>query len=309
MKKIVVIGGGTGLSNLLPALKNYTNNLTAVVTMVDDGWSTGRLRKEFGVIPPGDVRKCLVALANDQDLMTKVFQYRFDKGRGISGHSLGNLLIVALEHITGSFSEAINQASHILSIKGRVLPATFNNVNVIARLKNGKEIFGQDKISHYGHKSPIKRICLKPSKVKANPEVLWAIKNADLIVIGPGSLCTSLIPNFLIKEITSEVVKSKAKKIYVCNIATERGETENYTVSDHVDMLTRHSHPRIFDICLVNENIIANGSDVGELGKVHNITTNEKKIGRYKIIKKDIINIENPLFHNGEKLAKAIMEV
>lgn len=308
MKKIVVLGGGTGLSNLLAGLKKHTDHLSAVVTMTDDGYSTGKLRRDLGILPPGDIRQCLAALANDESLVTKMFQYRFDKGRGISGHSLGNLLLVALSNITGSFSEAVHQASHILAIKGKVLPSTLKEVNLKAKLKDGREIFGQYNISKEGHKSPIKKIYLKPLQTKANPEVLWEIQNADLVIIGPGSLYTSIIPNFLIKEITKAVTKSKAKKIYIANIATERGETENYTIEDHINALIKHSDPRIFDICLVNENIIDEGEE-GELGKVKNISTVDKKIGRYKIIKADLVNPEKPLYHDREKLANAILNI
>lgn len=309
MKKIVAIGGGTGLSNLVAGLKKYSNSISAVVTMTDDGQSTGRLRRDFGVIPPGDVRKCLVALASDESLMTQVFQYRFDRGRGIHDHSLGNLLLVALEHITGSFREAVNQASHILAIKGQVLPSTFDPVNLRGRLKNGKIIVGEFALVKEGHKLPIKKVYLHPSRVKANPEVLWAIQNADIIVIGPGSLYTSIIPNLLFKEVAAKIVKSRAKKIYICNVATERGETEKYSVEDHIDAIVKHSHPRVFDYCLVNDKLIFHNDDTGELGKVSNITTDQKKIGRYKIIQKDLIDPGKPLFHDHNKLSQAIMEL
>lgn len=309
MKKIVAIGGGTGLSNLVAGLKKYSDSISAVVTMTDDGHSTGRLRRDFGVIPPGDVRKCLVALSSDESLMTKVFQYRFDRGRGIHDHSLGNLLLVALENLTGSFREAVNQASHILAIKGRVLPSTFDRVDLRGRLKNGKVIVGEFALVKEGHHSAIEKVYLHPSRVKANPEVLWAIQNADIIVIGPGSLYTSVIPNLLLKEVTRVLVKSKARKIYICNVATERGETEKYTVEDHLNAIAKHSHPRVFDMCLVNDHLIFYNDDTGELGKVSNITTNKKKIDRWKIIAKDLIDPKKPLFHDREKLSKAIMEL
>lgn len=308
-KHIVVIGGGTGLSNLVSGLKEYTDSISAVVTMTDDGRSSGKLRKDFDTIPPGDVRKCLTALANDEALMTQMFNYRFDKGRGINDHALGNLLLVALENITGSFSEAINQASHILAIKGEVLPSTFSKVDLKGKLEDGKEYVGECLLVKEGHKSPIKKVILAPKSAKTNPEILWAIKNADVIIIGPGSLWTSIIPNFLLKDLMEAVVKSRAKKIYICNIATERGETEKYSVKDHIQMLVKHSHPRIFDFVLVNENVVHSNHDTGELGKVSNITTDERKIDRYKIIKKDVIDEKNPLYHDKHKLAKAIMEI
>lgn len=309
MKKIVALGGGTGLANLLAGLKKYSDSISAVVTMTDDGRSTGRLRRYFDIIPPGDVRKCLVALSNDEALMTRVFQYRFDKGRGINDHALGNLLMVALENITGSFREAVNQASHILAIKGEVLPSTFSKVNLRGKLQNGQEIIGESGLAKEGHKSPIKKVYLHPRSVKANPDVLWALQNAEIIVIGPGSLYTSIIPNLLLKDVAAAIAKSKAKKIYVCNVSTERGETEKYSVEDHIEAIVRHSHPKIFDTVLVNEKILYFNNDKGELGKIANIATDKKKIGRYKIVNADLIDIANPLFHNREKLAKKIMEI
>lgn len=309
MKKIVAIGGGTGLANLLSGLKKYTNHLSAVVTMTDDGASSGKLRRDFSMIPPGDVRKCLTALANDESLMTQLFNYRFDKGRGINDHSVGNLLLVALENITGSFSEAVNQASHILAIQGEVLPSTFDQVELGAKLQNGTEILGEHTFSKAGHASSIKKVFLKPAKVKPNQEVLWAIKQADVILIGPGSLYSSIIPNFLIKDIANAVTKSRAKKIYICNISTERGETEKYTVSDHINAIVKHSDPKLFNAVLVNNKVLEKTADIGELGKITNISTAERKIDRYKIIHKDIIDEQKPLYHDSEKLAKAIMEI
>lgn len=309
MKKIVILGGGTGLSNLLAGLKNHTDHLSAVVTMADDGHSTGKLRQDFGILPPGDVRQCLTALASNESLMTKMFQYRFDKGRGITGHSLGNLLLVALEKITGSFGEAVHQASHILAIKGQVLPSTFDEIKLKAKLKDGRVVEGESKIPREGHKSPIVKLELKPQKAEANPEVIWAIQNADLVVIGPGSLFTSVIPNLLIEDITKAIVKSRAKKVFVCNIATERGETENYSVEKHIEMLVKHSHEKICDYVLINNKIISSDDNKGEFGKVKNIITKNNKIGRYKIIFDDIINEENPLYHDREKLAKTLLEL
>lgn len=309
MKKIVAIGGGTGLSNLLAGLKTYTNRLSGVVTMTDDGYSSGRLRQEFDILPPGDIRQCLTALASDESLMTRVFQYRFEKGKGISGHSLGNLLLIALENITGSFSEAINQAGHILAIKGEVFPSALKQVSLKACLQNGKVVIGEKNMAREGHRSPIKRVYLQPSRAKANPDVIWAVNSADVILIGPGSLYTSIIPNLLIKDLTKAIVRAKSKKIFVCNISTERGETEEYTVEAHIGALIKHSHPKVFDIVLVNDNIIATNHDKGRFGNVTNITTDKKKIGRYRIVSHNLVNPQKPLFHDREKLAKAIMEI
>lgn len=308
-KHIVIIGGGTGLSNLASGLKSYTDTISAVVTMTDNGRSSGKLRRDFNTIPPGDVRKCLTALASDEALMTQMFNYRFDKGRGINDHALGNLLLIALENITGSFREAVNQASHILAIKGEVLPSTYGRINLKAKLTDGREIIGESDITKEGHISPIKKVSLKPAGAKTNPEVLWAIKNADAIIIGPGSLWTSIIPNFLLRDVTNAVVKSRAKKIYVCNIATERGETERFTVEDHVNKLLEFSHPRLFNMVIVNDNIIHFNNDKGQLGKVSNITTERKKFGKIKVITKDVIDDMNPLYHDKNKLAKVIMDI
>ena len=255
--KVVAIGGGTGLSMLLRGLKKITNNITAVVTVGDDGGSSGRLREEMGVLPPGDIRNCIAALADDEDLITKLFQYRFDMGEGLKGHSFGNLFLTALCSITGNMVRAVRESSNVLSIRGRVLPATLDDMKLVAEMEDGRIVHGESTIPKSGGK--IKRLFTEPSDCKALPEALTAIKNADLIIMGPGSLYTSVIPNLLVKEIAEAVSKSKAKKIYVCNIMTQHGETDNYSVSSHVNAILSHAgQPRIMDAVLVNNSIPKN---------------------------------------------------
>ena len=252
--KIVAIGGGTGLSMLLKGIKGITNNITAVVTVGDDGGSSGRLREELGVLPPGDIRNCIAALADDEDLVTKLFQYRFKIGEGLKGHSFGNLFLTALCSITGDMVRAVKESSNVLSIRGRVLPSTLDNMKLAAEMEDGRIIHGGSAIPEAGGK--IKRLFTEPAECKALPEVIDAIHDADLIIMGPGSLFTSVIPNLLIKEIAEAVAKSHAKKIYVCNIMTQKGETDNYSVASHVNALINHAGSRdILDAVLVNNSL------------------------------------------------------
>lgn len=255
--RVVAIGGGTGLSMLLRGLKKITNNITAVVTVGDDGGSSGRLREEMGVLPPGDIRNCIAALADDEDLITKLFQYRFDMGEGLKGHSFGNLFLTALCSITGNMVRAVKESANVLSIRGRVLPATLDDMKLVAEMEDGRVIHGESSIPEAGGK--IKRLYTEPVNCKALPEVLAAIKNADLIIMGPGSLYTSVIPNLLVKEISAAVSESDAKKIYVCNIMTQPGETDNYSVSSHVNAILTHAgYPNLLDAVLVNNSIPKN---------------------------------------------------
>ncbi len=250
--RIVAVGGGTGLSMLLSGVKNITNNLTAVVSVGDDGGSSGRLREEMGILPPGDIRHCITALADDEDLVNKLFKYRFDNGAGLEGHSFGNLFITALYDITGDMVSAVRASSRVLSIRGRVLPATLDDMKLVAEMEDGRIIHGESTIPEAHGK--IKRLFTEPANCKALPDVIQAIRNAELIVLGPGSLYTSVIPNLLVKEIAQEIVKSKAKKIYVCNIMTQPGETDNYKVSDHLKALIQHAgSSKIVDAVLVND--------------------------------------------------------
>lgn len=247
--KIVVIGGGTGLSTLLRGLKQYSANITAIVTVADDGGSSGRLRREIGVLPPGDIRNCLAALADEEKLLTELFQYRFQAGDGLTGHSFGNLFLTAMTEITGDLEQAIAASSHVLAIRGKVLPATLADVKLWAELDDGRIIEGESKITEAGGK--IHRIGCLPTNPLALPAVIKAIQEADYIIIGPGSLYTSIVPNLLVPEIQNAIAKVQVPRIYVCNIMTQPGETEGYTVSDHIRAIDRVCGQRIFDAVLV----------------------------------------------------------
>ncbi len=248
---IVAIGGGTGLSTLLRGLKRRTRNLTAIVTVSDDGGSSGRLQKELGVLPPGDVRNCLVALADDEALVTDLFRYRFEEGEGLVGHSFGNLFLAAMTGITGNFDKAVKESSRVLNIVGRVLPATLSIVRLCAELDDGTIVEGESNIPKANR--PIRRVFFDPNMVAPLDEALEAIRNADAIVLGPGSLFTSILPNFLIDRITQEIARARGVKIYVCNVMTQPGETDNMTAADHVEALFGNAGARVCDYVIVND--------------------------------------------------------
>lgn len=307
---IVFLGGGTGLSNLLSGARQYPWGITAIVAMTDDGLSSGRLRKDFKTLPPGDIRKCLIALSQDSGLLAELFNYRFHRSKGLAGHSLGNLLILALEKITGSFGKAINEANKILATSGKVVPSTLDDIQLAGRLNNDKTIIGERKLFLAGMKHKIDDVWLEPKKVKANPDAIEAIKKADVIVIGPGSFYTSIIPNLLIPDITKTIINNKkAKKIYICNVSTERGETQDFTVDDHIHLLQNYSNNKIADYCIVNNKVILQSAKQYKLGEINNITTAKANISGCKIVIGNIINLSNPLYHDPKKLAKIIYEI
>jgi uncharacterized cofD-like protein len=247
--KIVAIGGGTGLSCLLRGLKQYSANITAIVTVADDGGSSGRLRREIGVLPPGDIRNCVAALADEEKLLTELFQYRFQAGEGLSGHSFGNLFLTAMTEITGDLEKAIAASSKVLAVRGKVLPATLSDVCLWAELADGRRIEGESSITEAA--GQIRQIGCTPANPPAVPAAIRAIEEADYIVIGPGSLYTSVIPNFLVPEIREAIARARAPRIYVCNIMTQPGETQGHTVADHVRALDRACGERLFDAVLV----------------------------------------------------------
>jgi uncharacterized cofD-like protein len=249
--KIVVIGGGTGLSTLLRGLKTYSANITAIVTVADDGGSSGRLRQEFGVLPPGDIRNCLAALADEEKLLTELFQYRFKAGDGLTGHSFGNLFLTAMSDITGDLEQAVAASSKVLAVRGQVLPATLSDVRLWAELADGRRIQGESSISEAGG-SIVKIGCI-PANPPALPAAIKAINEADYIIIGPGSLYTSLIPNLLVPQIADAIAASVAPRIYVCNIMTQPGETQGYTVSDHIRAIDAACGRQLFDAVLVHK--------------------------------------------------------
>lgn len=248
-RRVVVIGGGTGLSTVLRGLKVYTANLTAVVTVFDDGGSSGRLRREQGVLPPGDIRDCLVALAESEPLMTQLFEYRF-RGGGLDGHAFGNLFIASLVGVTGDLESAVKETSKVLNIRGRVLPSAMDNVVLTAEFEDGSVVEGESQIPRV--RKPIRRMRLQPADVAPLPEVLQAIAEAELILLGPGSLFTSVIPNLLVRGVADAIRGSRARRVYVCNIMTQAGETDGFSAGDHVRALVAHLGPGLFTHVLVN---------------------------------------------------------
>ncbi len=306
---IVAIGGGTGLSMLLKGIKRFTNNITAVVTVGDDGGSSGRLREELGILPPGDIRNCIAALADDEDLVTQLFQYRFQNGEGLEGHSFGNLFLTALCAITGDMVSAVKESSKVLSIRGVVLPATLDDMKLAAKFEDGRVIHGESNIPEAG--GVIKRLFTEPEKCKPLPDVLTAIKGADLIILGPGSLYTSVIPNLLVDEVADAIAASKAKKLYVCNIMTQPGETDDYTVSDHIKALIKHAGgKRIIDTVLVNNvlpDVISEG--YAEAGSFPVVIDNDKLASlNIEIISSKLIqeNKSGLVRHSSNRVARAI---
>lgn len=250
--RIVSIGGGTGLSALLQGLKRYAPaiDITAVVTVTDDGGSSGRLRREFEVLPPGDIRNCMVALSEDEGLLAKLFRYRFSSGRGLKGHSFGNLFLTALADITGDFQHAVKLSSEVLAIAGRIYPSTAANVTLEARFADGRSVVGESRISK--SRTPIDSIRLRPARCKPLKETLAAIANADLITLGPGSLFTSVVPNLLVGGVSKAIKKSSALKAYFCNLMWQPGETMQFRASDHVKAIHRHARCKLLDTVVVN---------------------------------------------------------
>ena len=303
--KIVTIGGGTGQAVLLRGVKEYTNNLTAIVTVVDDGGSSGRLRREFGALPPGDVRQCIGALAIAEPLMTRLLNYRFSKGDGLEGHSLGNLMMLAMADLTGNFESGIRELSRVLAVRGQILPSTLESVKLCAELENGRIISGESAVGEAD--SAIKRVYLDRQHPTAFSEACQAITEADYIILAPGSLYTSLLPNLLVPEISQAVANSKALKLYVCNVATEPGETSHYGVEEHLAALKLHAPSEIFKVALVNDRTSipsANGSyELVELSQ------NKSNIDGLPIATADVINVEKPNQHDPVKLAQAVMQV
>lgn len=306
--RVVVIGGGTGLSNLLRGIKSFTNNITAIVTVGDDGGSSGRLRQELGVLPPGDIRNCITALADEERLVTELFRYRFQSGAGLEGHSFGNLFLSALCAITnGDMLEATRVASRVLNSCGQVLPSTVTNFSLVAELTDGRIIEGESQIPLAAGR--IKSLTLKPALPKAVPEAIEAIYNADLIILGPGSLYTSIIPNLLVDGIAQAIRDSSADKIYVSNVLTQNGETNNYSVADHVEALLVHSGTplnlgyRLMETVLVNDQLPTLQS---EAQPVKFDADRLRDLGVVPL-KRSLLNAQSIGHHDSEKLAKTIM--
>lgn len=249
----VAIGGGTGLSSVLRGLKHYSSNITAVVAVSDDGGSSGRLRKDRGLLPPGDIRNCLVALADDDLMLSELFQYRFGEGGELSGHSFGNLFLAALTDVAGDFDKAVQLSSKILAIRGRVLPGTLRQTSVCAEFTDGTIVEGESEIPRQRKK--VRRVWLSPSDCEPLPTVLKAIRQADAVILGPGSLYTSVMPNLLVRGVVDALAETSALRIYVCNVMTQPGETDGYTAAGHIKAIFRHAGRRIVDVALVNSEV------------------------------------------------------
>ena len=307
--KVVAIGGGTGLSTLLRGLKRRTSNLTAIVTVSDDGGSSGRLQKELGVLPPGDVRNCLVALADDEALVTDLFRYRFTEGEGLTGHSFGNLFLAAMSGVTGNFDTAVKESSRVLNIVGRVLPATLSVARLCAELDDGTIVEGESNISQA--RRPIKRVFFDPPRAEPLDEVIDAIRGADAIVLGPGSLFTSILPNFLVDRIAREVANAHAVKMYVCNVMTQPGETDGMSAADHVYALLGNAGARVFDYVLVNDEppsrLAAMYAEEGQLP----VDPDADRIAALDVepVCASIISETETVRHDAEKLASVVIAV
>ena len=301
--RIVTIGGGTGLSVLLRGLKAYTDNLTAIVTVGDDGGSSGRLRKELGVLPPGDFRNCLVAMSDAESLVTDLFQYRFDQGNGLKGHSFGNLFLAAMTGVTNSFEQALYESSRVLAVHGRIIPATTANLTLAARLKDGSAVVGESNITKRG--GEIAQLSIDPFDAEAYPLAIEAISEAQVIVIGPGSLYTSILPNLLVRGITEAIASSGAIKVYACNVATEKGETEGYSIADHVDALQRHTYSKIVDHAVANSNL----RELGPQFMGEPVASNGRLPDHAKLELADLTDVNHPVRHDSVRLARIIMDV
>ena len=313
--KIAAIGGGTGISTMLRGIKHYTENITAIITVADDGGGSGMLREDLNMLAPGDVRNCLLALSNTEPILDKVWRYRFPSGR-LKGQSFGNLFLAAMCGVNGgNFEDAVRQCSDVLAVKGRVLPVTNQNVNLGAKMSDGSTVLGESTIPTYAYNNrcSIEKIFLTPSKVSPVQDCIKSIEDADLIILGPGSLYTSIIPNLLVEGVTDAIKRSRAKVVYVANIMTQKGETEGYTAFDHAKAIIDHSYEDIIDYCIINDEEI----DDFLKSKYRFERSVQVKNDADKFIKNGIELIcENMLDsskgyarHNYDKLAKAIMNL
>ena len=301
--KVVAIGGGTGLSVLLRGLKDHTDHISAIVTVADDGGSSGRLREQLGLLPPGDIRNCLVAMSESEALVHELFQHRFSKGEGLEGHSFGNLFIAAMTDVTGSFDKAIQESSRVLAVRGSVIPATMGNITLSARMVDGAYVSGESRITSNG--KAIDRVMIVPADAEAHGAALHAIAEAELVLIGPGSLYTSILPNLLVRGIASAIRESGAAKVYIANVANEKGETEGYTLSDHVEALRAHTYTGIADYVIANEKPLEAG------GGAHRepVQLGEGVVGQARLVTERLADATHPARHDSAKLAAVIMDV
>jgi len=315
------MGGGTGLSTLLRGLKEYVarrkeerrrlpiSDLAAVVTVTDDGGSSGRLRREYSVLPPGDIRNCIVALSKDETLLSQLFQYRFAKGGALRGHSFGNIFLTALTQVTGDFPEAVRLSGQVLAIRGRIFPSTESNVTLEAELENGNIIRGETKISR--SRSRIRRVCLVPRHVKPLPEVLEAIREADLILIGPGSLYTSLIPNLLLSQVKEALVRSRATRVYIANLMTQPGETDGYSVADHVRAIYAHTEDGLFNWVVLNRKPVPRSALNRYRSKgAEPVEKSQKELARMGLgcVTGDLLQEGKVVRHDQRRLARLVLD-
>jgi len=321
--RIVALGGGTGLSTLLRGLKEHVirrtddhptperpvSDLAAIVTVTDDGGSSGRLRRENRILPPGDIRNCMVALSKDEALLGRLFQYRFHAGRGLRGHNFGNLFLAALTHVTGDFFEAIRVTSRVLAIRGRIFPSTLSNVHLVATLESGRIVHGETRIT--ASRSPIDKIALSPRRVRPLSTAIEAIEEADLILLGPGSLYTSILPNLLIPEIANAIAKSKAPRVYIANLMTQPGETSGYALADHLCAIQKHVPHRVIDWVVANRQAVS-----PEVAKRYRAEGAEpvladpsalQKLG-YRAILDDLLEEHGVIRHNTRQLSRLLLE-
>jgi uncharacterized cofD-like protein len=299
--RIVAIGGGTGLSSLLRGLKTYTSNLSVIVTVADDGGSSGRLRDEYRILPPGDFRQCLIALADAEPLMKQLFDHRFKEG-SLNGHAFGNLFIMAMADVTGNFEQALRESGKILAVKGTIVPSTLQDVTLVASI-NGGMVEGESEIPKQN--SPISHVFLKPDGVQVNPEAAQSILSAELIIVGPGSLYTSILPNLLVEGMVEAIKASPALKLYICNLAAQNGETDGYGVHDYLRVIREHVGADLFDFVLVNSNT-AHAPTGGQAPVIFRPadTTRHPEV---RFIASDVVNVKIPSHHDPDKLARTIM--
>jgi uncharacterized cofD-like protein len=319
--RVVAVGGGTGLSSVLRGLKQYVapplrdggeypiSDLAAIVTVTDDGGSSGRLRREYSILPPGDIRNCLVALADDETRLSRLFQYRFPSGRGLGGHSFGNLFLTALSNVTGDFAEAVRVSGQVLAIRGRIYPATIQNVSLEALMYGGRIVKGETRIAKV--RGRIRRVSLSPRRVKPLPDVMNAIENAGVILLGPGSLYTSVIPNLLVAGVAEAIAKSKAVRVYIPNLMTQPGETDGMSVADHVRAIYQHTKRPLFDYVVINQQAVSPEvakrysaqdaepviADIGELEKLGLRCVDGNLLEEHAVVR-----------HDSARLAKMLVE-
>jgi uncharacterized cofD-like protein len=301
--RIVAVGGGTGMSTLLRGLKEYTANLAAIVTVADDGGSSGRLREEYRILPPGDFRQCLVALADAEPLVKELFNHRFKEG-SLGGHSFGNLFIMAMADITGNFEHALRESGRVLAVRGAIIPSTLHDVTLVASV-NGSMVEGESKIPMQN--APISHVFLKPDNAVLNPEAAMAIMNAELIVIGPGSLYTSILPNLMVPGMMNAIKASPALKVFVCNVASQAGETDDFNVSDYLRVLADHVDEIPFDFIVINSNLnhLPTG---GQSQVIFDFQDAQRLDPRARFIAADVVNNRIPSHHDAEKLSKVIIK-